>query len=181
MTHDPSPEGDLPQAATRPARPADAGRSRRSWASAVLAALLALALGAPAAAQGDEQEIPPIQEVDGTYVLNFAQSEGDEGMSLYQFVQACQQVTGRAFTWSPETESLLKNNQVHLIGSKSIAKARFYQFFQVMMIISNFVCTEVGEDDIAVIKIDSLEGGDRGKLRSGAVYVDESELAKYAD
>jgi len=138
------------------------------------------ALAAPAAAQDDEPAVPPIQAVDDTYVLNFAQTD-EEGMSLFQFVQACQQVTEYTFVIPPDTESLLKTQNVRLIGSKTIQKERFYSFFQVMMIISKFVCTEVGEDDIAVIRIDSLDGQQRGNLRSGAVYVEEDDLDDYRD
>ena len=130
-------------------------------------------------AQGEDEELYVIQEQGGTYVLNFAQSDEDESMTLYQFVQACEQVTGLNFTWGAETESLLKNQQVNLLGAKTIKKERFYSFFQVMMIISDFVCTEIGEDDISVIKIDSLataaEQPARGSALRGARAAREYE------
>jgi general secretion pathway protein D len=122
---------------------------------------------------------PPIVEREGSYVLNFAQSEEDESMSLYQFTQACQEVTDLQFTWSQDTEGILKSQKVRLLGQKSISKEDFYSFFQVMMIISDFVCTEVGEDDIAVIKIDSLQTAARNNLRAGAIYVEPENLSKY--
>lgn len=147
------------------------------------ARLLTLLLGASGAAmaQGEDEEIYVIQEQAGTYVLNFAQSDEDESMTLYQFVQACEQVTGLNFTWGAETEALLKNQQVNLLGAKTIEKDRFYSFFQVMMIISDFVCTEIGEDDISVIKIDSLATAARNNLRAGALYVEPERLAEYED
>jgi general secretion pathway protein D len=147
------------------------------------ARLLTLLLGASGAAmaQGEDEEIYVIQEQGGTYVLNFAQSDEDESMTLYQFVQACEQVTGLNFTWGAETEALLKNQQVNLLGAKTIEKDRFYSFFQVMMIISDFVCTEIGEDDISVIKIDSLATAARNNLRAGALYVEPERLEEYED
>lgn len=147
------------------------------------ACLLTLLLGASGAAmaQGEDEELYVIQEQGGTYVLNFAQSDEDESMTLYQFVQACEQVTGLNFTWGAETEALLKNQQVNLLGAKTIEKERFYSFFQVMMIISDFVCTEIGEDDISVIKIDSLATAARNNLRAGALYVEPERLAEYED
>ncbi|MBL6755480.1 MAG: hypothetical protein ISQ11_03645 [Planctomycetes bacterium] len=147
------------------------------------ACLLTLLLGASGAAmaQGEDEELYVIQEQGGTYVLNFAQSDEDESMTLYQFVQACEQVTGLNFTWGAETEALLKNQQVNLLGAKTIQKERFYSFFQVMMIISDFVCTEIGEDDISVIKIDSLATAARNNLRAGALYVEPERLAEYED
>ena len=86
------------------------------------ACLLTLLIGASGAAmaQGEDEEIYVIQEQGGTYVLNFAQSDEDESMTLYQFVQACEQVTGLNFTWGAETEALLKNQQVNLLGAKTI-------------------------------------------------------------
>lgn len=147
------------------------------------ACLLTLLLGASGAAmaQGEDEELYVIQEQGGTYVLNFAQSDEDESMTLYQFVQACEQVTGLNFTWGAETEALLKNQQVNLLGAKTIEKERFYSFFQVMMIISDFVCTEIGEDDISVIKIDSLATAARNNLRAGALYVEPERLEEYED
>jgi len=144
---------------------------------------LALTLGASSAAlaQGEDEEVYVIQEQGGTYVLNFAQSDEDESMTLYQFVQACEQVTGLNFTWGAETEALLKNQQVNLLGPKTIKKERFYSFFQVMMIISDFVCTEIGEDDISVIKIDSMATAARNNLRAGALYVEPERLEEYKD
>ncbi|MFT7168504.1 MAG: general secretion pathway protein D [Paracoccaceae bacterium] len=129
----------------------------------------------------DDAEPVPIVEIEGSYVLNFAQSEEEDSMSLYQFTQACQEVTDLQFTWNQDTEGLLKQQKVRLLGQKTISKDRFYSFFQVMMIISDFVCTEVGQEDIAVIKIDSLTTTARNNLRSGAIYVEPDDLADYQD
>lgn len=142
----------------------------------------AAALPAAPLVQGEEGESPPpIQAVGNTFVLNFAQGPDEDSMSLYKFAQACQQVTGLKFTWGEDTEGLLKQRQVRLIGTMEVPKERFYSFFQVMMIISEFVCTEIGEDDIAVIKIDSLQGAGRSNLRASAIYVTPERLADYAD
>ena len=168
-----------------------ASRKSSSWAASVrqaatlllLAVLATVSTGSASAAtlQEDENARPPIVEMEGSYVLNFAQSEEDESMSLYQFTQACQEVTDYQFTWSQDTEGILKSQKIRLLGQKTISKERFYSFFQVMMIISDFVCTEVGEDDIAVIKIDSLQTAARNNLRSGAIYVEPDDLATYKD
>ncbi len=144
---------------------------------------LASAAALPAAPLLQEEGTapPPIQAVGNTFVLNFAQGPDEESMSLYKFAQACQQVTGLKFTWGEDTESLLKQRQVRLIGTMEVPKERFYKFFQVMMIISEFVCTEIGESDIMVIKIDSLQGAGRSNLRATAIYVTPDKLADYAD
>ena len=59
-----------------------------------------------------------------------------------------------------------------------IQKARFYSFFQVMMIIGDFVCTEIGEDDIMIIQIDSLQGQGRSNLRASAIYVEPTNSTR---
>ena len=170
--------------APHPACRAFSRTSFRALAALVVLALASLALAPRATAQaggGDQDAPPPIQEVDGTYILNFAQSEEDESVSLFQFVQACQQVTDLNFTWSEATHTILKSQKVLMLGTKTIRKDRFYSFFQVIMIISDFVCTEIGEDDISVIKIDSLTTAARNNLRAGAVYVEPENLADYKD
>lgn len=176
---------DAPAAGSCPGLPA-----RRRGRSLFLSAALGLCLGSAAFAApqggnvggaGQDDADKPIRAFEDTYVLNFAQGEDDDGMSLYQFARACEEVTGRQFTWTPDTETLLKNNRVRLIGSKRIKQDQFYSFFQVMMIISDFVCTEVGEADIAVTKIESLQGQGRNTLRAGAIYVEPEDLKQYAN
>jgi len=141
-----------------------------------------LLLGATAAAapQGGEDP-PPIQVVEDSYVLNFAQGTGSEPMSMLQFVDACQQVTGLNFVWSQETETYLNNAKLRMLGPKTVPKDRFYSFFQALMIINEFVCTEIGEKGISVVQIDSLQTARRNTIRSQALNVDPDKLDDYAD
>lgn len=137
----------------------------------------------PPAAGGQEGDLPPIQVVGDSYVLNFALAQGSSGesMTLLQFVDACERVTQLNFTWTLETENLLNTAKLRLLGTKTVPKDRFYSFFQVMMIINDFVCTEIGEEGIAVIKIDSLQTASRNNIRSQAVNVQPEDLENYAD
>ena len=79
-------------------------------------------------------------------------------MTLENFVQTCQTVTGITFTYDTETQSYLTNAKVLLIGSKIVPKKDFYNFFQILLVINNFVCTQVGPDPISVIEIKSSVG-----------------------
>jgi len=137
----------------------------------------------PPAAQDPEGDLPPIQVVGDSYVLNFAITQGTTGesMTMLQFVDACERVTQLNFTWTQETETLLNNAKLRLLGTKTVPKGKFYSFFQVMMIINDFVCTEIGEEGIAVIKIDSLQTASRNNIRSQAVNVEPEDLENYAD
>ncbi len=148
--------------------------------AAILAAPL-LILPAPPA-QDSNQNPPPIQELDGEYILNFAAAEnGQEGMTLAKLVRACEEVTGITFTYTEETNTFLTNAQVRLIGTKRVPKDEFYNFFQILMVIHNFVCTEVGADPISVIQITSLQTGGRNTIRKDSVFVEPEDLERYAD
>jgi len=148
----------------------------------MIATVLALAL-LPALQQGSEEPIPPIQldEAAQAYVLNFAEGTNAEpGLSLADFVVACEQVTGINFTYASETESLLDSATIRLLGTKRVPKAEFYSFFQIMMIINDFVCSEIGEAPLSVVLISSLRTTDRNTIRGDAIYVAPEDLETYA-
>ncbi len=147
---------------------------------------LALALPAPlfqGPTQGDP--IPAIQESGDSFILNFPQSpDGQGGMSLGQFVQACQQVTGLTFHVKEDAATRLSSTFVRLLGTKRIPKTEFYSFFQILMVMNDFVCTEIGPSGISVIQIDSLQGTGASaapKIRAAAPYVDPENLGKYTN
>ncbi len=133
--------------------------------------------------QDDGQKAPPIQVLDeDNYLLTFAAGgKGDDGMTLEDFVRACQSVTGITFTYDNETQTYLAGAKVLLIGSKTVPKDDFYNFFQIIMVINQFVCTQVGPDPISVIEITSLQGGGRATVKTAAVMVSPEDLPKYAD
>jgi general secretion pathway protein D len=151
----------------------------------MIATLLAapLLLVPAALPQDDGPEVPPIQETeDGAYIINFAEAEGTEkGMTLARLVKACEQVTGITFTYTDETHQFLTNTTVRLIGSKVVPKGKFYEFFQILMVIHEFVCTEIGADPISVIEITSLKTGGRNNIRKDSVFVEPADLPKYAN
>ncbi len=148
---------------------------------ALLTGLL-IASAPPLSAQnGQGQSVPAIQDDGDTYILNFAE-EGEDLLSLEEFVKLCQEATGRNFTYTKDTATLLQNANVIMFGTKRVPKDDFYNFFQIQMVINEFVCVSVGPPHIEVILIQSLSNG-RGAsgLRSKAVYVDPRNLEEYAD
>lgn len=144
--------------------------------------LLALALPRQRTPQND-QVVPAIQDAGDDWILTFAGSGDtpDGGMSLAQFVRVCEQVTGVAFSYTTETSTLLDSEKVRLLGSKRVPKDQFYSFFQIMMIINDFVCSEVGPEPLSVVVIESLRTQARNTVRGDAVLVDPDELDKYAN
>ena len=139
------------------------------------------ALRGPAVLQEDPRT-PPIQELDDdNFLLTFAAggTSKDDGMTLEDFVQTCQTVTGITFTYDTETQGYLSNAKVLLIGSKKVPKKDFYNFFQILLVINNFVCTQVGPEPISVIEITSLDTGARSTIKSASTYVDPENLSKY--
>jgi general secretion pathway protein D len=117
------------------------------------------------------------------YILNFPEGEQPgEGMNLAEFVRACQQVTDINFTYADDTRNFLTQKRITLLGTKTVPKKDFYSFFQIIMFINDFVCVEVGEGSLSVIKIESLQGGGgRGaQSRADGILVDEEDLPQYA-
>jgi len=171
----PPPKQDNP-APQRPAR----------TAPAVPATVTPPQAGAGQAGAGGGQgrpRIDPIQVTEHEYILTFDESGDEDSLTLEQFVKICQETTGQNFTYSEETRPLLKQKKLRMFGQKRIPKADFYSFFQIMMIINDFVCSKIGPDHLAVIVISSMSQGAQrgGSLRNEAVYVFADDIDRYAD
>ena len=157
----------------------------------VLAAgMLLLSAGArgaqPAPVQGEasgaQDQVPPIQAVGDSYILQFASADdGAEPMTLERFVRACQEATGKNFTYSEETATQLKNAKIRLYGQKRVKREDFYNFFQIMMIINDFVCKKVGPDHLEVIVLQNLQSSRGQGLRDDALFVPPDRLEEFAD
>ena len=130
-------------------------------------------------------KVPPIQDNGAFYELYFEETtEGDAGLTLEQFVKLCQEATGINFTYTDATAGQLKAAKLKMFGRKTIPKSDFYSFFQIMMIINEFVCTKIGPDHLAVVLIQSSAPNNRGggaTLKKDAVYVTPEDLDRYAD
>ncbi|MBL8857386.1 MAG: hypothetical protein JNL28_02620 [Planctomycetes bacterium] len=128
-------------------------------------------------------KVPNIQQTGDFYVLNFDETGGADALTLEQFVKQCQEVTGINFTYTIETAAQLGRLPLRMYGNKTIPKSDFYPFFQIMMIINDYVCTKIGPDHLAVVLIQSTQPqGNRGAgVRKDAVYVLASDLDKYTD
>ena len=153
-------------------------------ASALSFALLLAPAPPTAVAVVQDEAPPPIQVQGDNYILNFAVATTDNpdaGMTLAQFVEACQQVTNRVFNYSEETAGFLNSTKIRLLGTPVVPKEDFYTFFQIIMIMNSFVCTEIGPKGIEVILIDNLQTGSRTTLRSNSVLVEPHELQDYED
>jgi general secretion pathway protein D len=131
------------------------------------------------------QDIPPIQEEGDYFILNFAEKEDDEGMTLYEFVKACEQATGLQFIILQESSTNLQNETVRMIGTKRIPKRDFYSFFQIIMFIYDYSCVEVGAGptSVIVIQANTPTGGRGGgsSITQKSIYVLPEELEEYAD
>jgi general secretion pathway protein D len=141
----------------------------------------------PAAAQGgtpaqsNKEKVPPIQDIGDFYLLNFDETASEESLTLEMFVKICQEATGINFTYTKETASKLGGTKLRMFGPKRIPKADFYSFFQIMMIINDFVCSRIGPEHLAVVLISDMNANTRGGLKQDAVYVQPQDLDRYAD
>jgi len=155
--------------------------------SLAVAAALALPVqrGAQPAAQdeGAAPEIPVIQEDERNYIITVSEDEAQRP-TLEQFVNLCQEATGRNFTYNQETQNDLKSRRLFMFGTKEVPKEDFYRFFQIMMFINEFVCVDVGPPHISITLIQSLSGPSaqtgRG-IRQKAEYVLPEDLEDYID
>ncbi len=138
---------------------------------------------APAASQGGQsgQKVPPIQISGDDYILTFDETGGESALSLEYFVKLCQEFTGRNFTYSRDTGQALSQLKLKMYGPKRVPKKDFYSFFQIMMVINEFVCSEIGPENLSVVLISNLQAPNKSNLRKDAVYVAPSEIDKYAD
>ena len=69
-----------------------------------------------------------------------------------------------------------------MYGPKVIPKSEFYSFFQIIMIINNYVCSRIGPEHLAVVVVQNLEVGQtRNTIRQDAIYVEPEELEVYAN
>ena len=148
-------------------------------------AFIALALATPAVpALQEDQEIRTIQEEENHYVITVSESE-DARPTLEEFLNMCQEATGRNFTYNDGTQQALNDRKLVLYGQKRIPKADFYRFFQIMMFINDFVCVDVGPEHIKVTLIQSLTGTQAATATRGikqkAEYVLPEDLEDYAD
>ena len=144
------------------------------------------ALAAPLAPAQDRggsgQEVPPIQ-LDGEYfVINIANTKDDQ-LTLEQFIGLCQEATGLKFTYSDETKRQLEERTMRLLGTMRVPRDEFYSWFQVMLIIEQFACIEIGPPHLAVIQIQNLAGGNpRAQTpKTYAKWVSPDEIDDYAD
>jgi general secretion pathway protein D len=68
-----------------------------------------------------------------------------------------------------------------MFGTKRVPKADFYSFFQIMMVINDFVCSRIGPEHISVVLISSTNVAGKGNPRKDARQVMPSEVEGYAD
>ena len=150
----------------------------------LLPLLAMLALPSAAFQNGDaaDGEVPPIQIEGEFYVINISEAP-ESALKLDQFVKLCQEATGLNFTYAQDTESALQGKTVRLLGTKRIPREDFYSWFQIMLIIENFACVEIGPPHLAVVQIQSLDSasGARGTIKTKASWVSPEDIEDYAD
>jgi len=169
-----------PQPLLAPARPAVQNPAPNPAQNPAQPAANPAATGAPAG-QG-AAKVPPIQDAGEYYILNFDETSGENALTLEAFVKICQTVTGINFTYGQETGTQLKALKIRMFGTKRVPKADFYSFFQIMMVINDFVCSRIGPERIAVVLISSTQAtGGKGNPKRDARQVMPEEVEQYAD
>lgn len=134
--------------------------------------LFAFAAPAPAA-----QDAPPIVAVEAGFRMDFGDGAKESGLSLYQFIQGAAFATGTLFLWDGETEALLRERRVRLLGQKTVSTSQFSSFLQVLVLTADFVCIEVGDGSARILRIEPLspEAAAPGKANGTSSMVEEED------
>lgn len=134
-----------------------------------------------AAQSGAQGEPVRIEQDENFFILTF--DETGDGVDLETLTKLCQQATGINFTYDTTTGVKLAAAKVKIFGQKRIPKADFYNFYQILMFINQYVCTKVGAEPLSVVVIQELtaQQGGRSNLKSEAIYVLPEELDKYTN
>lgn len=122
----------------------------------------------------------PVVESSET-TLTISLPETGDGISLEQFIKICQENTKYSFTFTDEAKQNL-SRKIRLIGKYTTPKKDFYNFFQTIMRIHEFVCVEMGRREAPIIVIMDLRGNPQARqsVRANAIYVEPKDLENYA-
>ena len=157
--------------------------SERTPMKVLCGALLGTLLVPVPLVSAQDQPVPPVQLEGDWAVLSFSE-DPEQQLTLEEFVNICQEVTGKNFTYDTQTGQALKSQPAVMFGPKRIPKDEFYNFFQIQLFIHDFVCIEVGPPHLAVIVIQSLTAAQpRGQttIARHPVYVAPQDLPDYLD
>lgn len=140
----------------------------------------------PPATTGEEETDEQFTDLGDALLLNLeAGEEAEEGIDLETLTKFCSVYTGINFTYDDATGQSLKGEKVRMFGLKKVPKEDFYNFFQILMFINNFVCTEVGPEHLRVVVVQPLAAGAAGrgqsKIKEATTYVLPEDLPKFAD
>ena len=120
---------------------------------------------------------------DEAGLISFSMGESD-GMSLLEFIQWGQAVTGKRFTFDArELGNGAPAANVHFVGTFRLPRATFredfYSFFQTMLYIKGFAVIPRGEGDLELLEIVMMTGMRGREVSNGASYVAPDDLSKY--
>lgn len=144
------------------------------------------AAGGPLKAQGGAGQQEKIR-VEGDSVI-FAVDE-KQGIPFLEFVKFCQKFTGKRFfidkaqapAIDPEVTPGDKSQWIQLLGTLTIKKDEFYNFFQTILFIKGWVCVPRGSGDSQFIDLIWQSGPRSNDIKKGVVWVPPDELAAYKD
>ena len=142
--------------------------------------------------QGGEQDTPSTKiSIQGDEVI-FAMDE-TEGVPFVQFVKFAQKITKKTFhidyTTAPELDPRTQvgggagppQHTIQLIGSMTIKKKDFFDFFQTLLFIKNWAIVPRGGEDTRFYDLIKKNGQRAIDIKKGVVFVPETELGQYAN
>jgi len=155
------------------------------------------AVSAPLAAQRPPRDLaaqaaPPSAEssVKPTLTLDEATGNvqftlGPKGMSLVDFINWTQEVTGKRFTFNPHEVigGSSAGAAIHVLGTfqfpRKTFQRDFFAFFQTMLYIKGYAIVPRGEGDTEVLEIVMMHGARGREITNSARYVAPEDVAEY--
>src|SRR5262245_24415326 len=123
--------------------------------------------------QATGAQIPTVQDLGDSLLMIL--DETTDTITLDWLTKLVQQQTKKNFVFDNTVAQALATMQVKMLGSKTIRKSQLYDFYQNLMFINNFTCTNVGRGDTSVVLIQQSVGAaarpGQGQIKSELVFV----------
>lgn len=100
--------------------------------------------------------------------------------SLVTFIKIGSEILGQPFYVKKDVLPKLQTTYVNIIGGKKVPKARFYDFFQSILKINDFVLVLEGTAETGIFVIADLKSTERLSIRNTAKYIPPEDIPLYA-
>lgn len=138
--------------------------------------------GAAGTNQGDQSK--KIRVENGNVIFSV---DENKGIPFLEFVKFAQKVTGKTFyidkNQAPELQSPDGGDslRINLLGALVVPQDRFYDFFQTILFIKDWVCVPRGSGDSQFIDLIQQAGPRGPSIKNGVRWVEPDDVKEFRD